>query len=220
MRVTTHGCSLEKGHIMGRDITLTFIAAGTTIHGELLSEDDLTIEGRVEGSVTARGLVTITETAEVIADITAADVVVLGSLEGDVIAAGTVEIASSGRVEGDIKAARVMLSEGAVFRGSIDMGGNEDRGRKPAAHRAATRSPAVPEPSRSRSSVERSPERPAGFERSRRPASLPPSMTHSSAPVAVTRPAKPIQPEPETPVLLRAPDPHVRGVGRTRAFKK
>jgi cytoskeletal protein CcmA (bactofilin family) len=202
-------------------MTLTIIATGTLVSGELHCEDDLTIEGRVEGSITAQGVVTIGDTGEVLSDVTAGDVVVLGSLEGDIVAAGTVEIATGGRVEGDIKAARVILSEGAVFRGSIDMGGAEERPRKAHGHRQM-RGATLPEPSKPRHQLERSNERYPAVERPRRPSPpQPPPMTPTATvPARPPHVVRPAVPEAEVVAPLRAPEPKVRGVGRTTALKR
>jgi cytoskeletal protein CcmA (bactofilin family) len=196
---------------MGHEATTTFISAATLVRGDIHSEDDLAIDGRVEGDIMAQGVVTIEPTAEVLGNVTAGDVVVLGSIEGDIMAAGAVEIGQGGSVAGDIKATRVLLSEGAVFRGSIDMGPEQERSRKATPHRPSR---AASEASRSRHQAQRT----------RRPI-----LPHQSVPPSVpaTVPALPPHMSPKSNaavsdavVPLRAPEPKVRGVGRTTAFKK
>ena len=92
------------------------------INGELTGEEDLTIEGRVDGSIKSRQhSVIIGQQAVIKAQIFAKDVVVLGNVVGDITASAKIEIRPQGSVEGDLVSPAVAIAEGATFRGSIDM---------------------------------------------------------------------------------------------------
>jgi cytoskeletal protein CcmA (bactofilin family) len=109
-----------------------------TVKGEVSGSEDLTIEGKVEGKILLVGhALTVGEKGEIKADVEAKSVVVAGKLTGNIEAADRVEVAASGTMLGDIRAPRVVLSDGASFRGSIDM---EPRG-KGAAERPAEKRP-------------------------------------------------------------------------------
>ena len=98
------------------------IGKSIVVKGELHGSEDLTIEGQVEGKITLKQhVLTIGATGRIRAQVFAKSVVVLGEVTGNVEATERVSINAEGSVEGDIKAPRVAISEGAKFRGGIDM---------------------------------------------------------------------------------------------------
>jgi cytoskeletal protein CcmA (bactofilin family) len=99
------------------------IGPKVAVKGELTAGEDLTIDGRIDGTIQVRDhVVTIGPHAEIAADVTARIVVILGSVKGNATATEKVEIRTGGALEGDITAPRVALADGAHFRGRIDMG--------------------------------------------------------------------------------------------------
>ena len=100
------------------------IGPSITIKGEVTGDEDLLIQGRVEGSVELQlQSVTVGGDGRVKANITARVVTVEGEVEGDLRAQEQVVLRGSARVTGDITAPRVVLEDGARFRGLVDMGG-------------------------------------------------------------------------------------------------
>ena len=98
------------------------IGAGIHINGDISGSESLVIEGRVEGKIElVSSQVLIGESGKVSADIIAKVVKIEGSLQGDVEGKERVVIAKSGKVRGNITAPRVMLEDGAIFKGSIDI---------------------------------------------------------------------------------------------------
>lgn len=107
------------------------IGPSITIRGEVTGDEDLLIQGRVDGSVDLKQhKVTVGRDGQVKAGIAARVVTIEGKVEGDLIAEEQVILKSSARVEGDIAAPRVTLEDGATFRGGVDMGSSSDRGRR------------------------------------------------------------------------------------------
>ncbi|GAB3308909.1 hypothetical protein GCM10027428_04770 [Haliea atlantica] len=105
---------------------------GPSIHikGTVSGDEDLLIQGRVEGSIElGQHTVSVGESGKVTADIRAKTVKIEGEVAGDVTGDEKVIIAKTGRVRGNIVAPRVTLEDGAHFKGSIDM----DPGEAPAA---------------------------------------------------------------------------------------
>ena len=97
---------------------------GQSIHikGELTGNEDLTIEGKVEGKVFLKDHnLTIGANGKITAEIQAKTVMVLGEVTGNITADDKVEVAASGTMRGDISAPRVVLADGAKFKGTIDM---------------------------------------------------------------------------------------------------
>ncbi len=98
------------------------IGSTIKVKGEVSGEENLIVEGTVEGSVSLKGHdLTIGQKGRVDADLSATTVKVEGQVTGDINGAEKVIITKSGRVLGNIVAPRVTLEDGAKFKGSIDM---------------------------------------------------------------------------------------------------
>ncbi len=98
------------------------IGPGVLLKGELYGEEDIIIEGRVEGRITLKqhGVI-IEESGRVDADITASSICVAGEVHGNLHGTEQVVLLKTGRVDGNINAKSVTLETGAQFKGSIDM---------------------------------------------------------------------------------------------------
>lgn len=120
------------------------IGTSITIRGEVTGDEDLTIQGHVDGSVTLdEHAVTVGPDGQVDADIVARVITVEGHVDGDLDADEQIVLRGSARVEGDISAPRVVLEDGSYFRGAVDMGNESKGGRRGTAGRSgfgATRS--------------------------------------------------------------------------------
>lgn len=115
------------------------IGRSITIRGDVTGEEDLLIQGRVEGSVDLQQqAVIVGREGRVKANIIGRVVTVEGEVEGDLTAQEQVILRGSARVQGDITAPRVVLEDGANFRGLVDMGGPLEAAKPgPAPHKGA-----------------------------------------------------------------------------------
>ena len=113
---------------------ITHIGRSLSLKGDLYGEEDLFIEGQIEGKITvSKGSVTVGAKGRVQADIKATNIQVAGEVEGDLTGREQVVLLETGRVNGNIKAKSVTLQNGAQFKGSIDMNPRVVAGsRKPA----------------------------------------------------------------------------------------
>jgi cytoskeletal protein CcmA (bactofilin family) len=101
---------------------MTTIQRHLVINGEVSCDDDLTIEGTVQGFVSVRdATVTIELPARVEADVRAARVLVHGDVRGAISASERIELGPSSTVEGSLSAGLIAMVEGAQFNGTIDM---------------------------------------------------------------------------------------------------
>ena len=90
--------------------------------GQIYSKEDLFVDGYLEGTVEAiANKLTIGPNGAVHASVKAHDVVVLGTLEGNVEAADRIDIGGNAKVVGDIRTTRILIEDGAYFKGSIDI---------------------------------------------------------------------------------------------------
>ena len=102
---------------------VTHIASGTRIEGRLSGSTELLIEGEVEGEIRVDASVIIGNEGMVQGPITAQVVRVGGRVLGNIHAAERIEVVPSGSVEGDMAAPRVVIAEGAFFKGRVEMKG-------------------------------------------------------------------------------------------------
>jgi cytoskeletal protein CcmA (bactofilin family) len=91
------------------------------IRGSVTGAEDLVVQGRVEGTIALKKHLTIEPTGVVEADVEVLDLTVQGEMRGDIVAAQSVSINANAKVVGNIRAPRVILEDGARFRGSVDM---------------------------------------------------------------------------------------------------
>ena len=114
------------------------IGKSVMIKGQIFSREDLTIDGEVEGSVELQEhRLTVGPHGKVQAGVKAHEIIVLGTIHGNVDAADRIEIRKDARLVGDIKTARIVIEDGAYFKGSIDIQRPEVKGAPPAARPAA-----------------------------------------------------------------------------------
>jgi len=91
------------------------------IKGEIRSDEELLVDGEVEGLVESRSLLTIGPNGKVRANIKAREVVIYGSVKGDIEASEKLAIRDKGQLIGNIKTAGISIDDGAYFKGSIDI---------------------------------------------------------------------------------------------------
>src|SRR6185436_15626158 len=98
------------------------IGKAVKVNGQIYSKEDLYVDGDVEGTIELHdNRLTIGPNGKVHAGVKAREVVVLGSIQGNVEASDRLEIRKEGRLVGDIHTARIVIEDGAYFKGSIDI---------------------------------------------------------------------------------------------------
>ena len=98
------------------------LGASLHIKGEITGNEDLQIDGSVEGLVQLEDRkLTVGASAKVTADIIAREVIVYGNVKGNLRARDRIEIKKDGSVVGDLTTARIMIEDGAYFKGSIEI---------------------------------------------------------------------------------------------------
>src|SRR5262249_55654676 len=97
------------------------IGTKTTIKGEVSGDEDVLVEGTVEGQSRITRDLRVGNSGVVRATVEAQSIVVSGEVAGDVAAANRVEIQATGRLTGNIRAPKVVIAEGAMFKGNSDM---------------------------------------------------------------------------------------------------
>jgi cytoskeletal protein CcmA (bactofilin family) len=105
----------------------TFIGANITIEGTISGSEPVVVEGAVRGNVRLTGDLLIGTKGRIEATVHARNVTIEGKLTGDVSADERVELVATASVDGNIKAPKIVVAEGARFRGNVDMGSQRPR---------------------------------------------------------------------------------------------
>lgn len=92
------------------------------VKGQIFSREDLTIDGEVEGTVELQEhRLTVGPNGKVLASVKAREIVVLGTIHGNVEASEKIDIRKEAKLVGDIKTSRIVIEDGAYFKGNIDI---------------------------------------------------------------------------------------------------
>ncbi len=98
------------------------IGKSVTIKGEIISREDLFVDGEIDGTLEAQEhRITIGPNGKVEAGIKAREIVILGTVHGNVEASDKIDIRKDAKLVGDIKTTRIIIEDGAFFKGSIDI---------------------------------------------------------------------------------------------------
>ena len=98
------------------------LGKNVTVKGQIFAREDLTIDGEVEGTVECQEhRLTIGPNARVQAGLKAREIVIHGSIQGNVDASDNIDIKKEAKLVGDIKTTRIVIEDGAYFKGSIDI---------------------------------------------------------------------------------------------------
>ena len=101
------------------------IGKSVMIKGQIFSREDLTIDGEIDGSVELHEhRLTVGPNGKLQAGVKAREVVVLGTIHGNVEASDKIDIRKDAKLVGDIKTARIVIEDGAYFKGGIDISKN------------------------------------------------------------------------------------------------
>ncbi len=95
-----------------------FLSSGVTIKGSVKCQNQLLIDGAVEGTIDSQGPLTIGEHAKIAGDVRAKSVIVKGTIDGDIFASERCELTAGCTLRGDIEAPRLVVDENATFLGS------------------------------------------------------------------------------------------------------
>lgn len=102
------------------------IGSKVKVNGDIISSEDLLVEGEVSGTITlSDNELVIGTSGRVQANVSAKTVRIEGEVKGDIDGSERVVICASGNVQGNVTSPRVMLEDGGRFKGSIDMGGSK-----------------------------------------------------------------------------------------------
>ncbi len=91
------------------------------IRGTLVGEEDLIVEGRIEGSVTLAGHLIVAESGVVHSNVDVDSIEIIGEVVGDIVAAQSITIRKGAQVQGSARSPRIIIDDGARFQGAVEM---------------------------------------------------------------------------------------------------
>jgi cytoskeletal protein CcmA (bactofilin family) len=98
------------------------IGKSVVVKGEVFGREDLTVDGQLDGTLELQEhRVTIGPNGKVQANIKAREIVIIGTVHGNIEATDKIDIRKDAKLVGDIKTSRIMIEDGAYFKGSIDI---------------------------------------------------------------------------------------------------
>jgi cytoskeletal protein CcmA (bactofilin family) len=98
-----------------------FIDQGSSFEGKLSFKDTVRIDGHFSGQITSENTLVVGETGVIEADIHSQTVIVSGTIHGNLVAAKRVVMHKSARVDGDVETPSLVMEEGAVLNGKLNM---------------------------------------------------------------------------------------------------
>jgi cytoskeletal protein CcmA (bactofilin family) len=110
-----------SGGLSSSQTSMSYLGKSMKIKGKISSDEYLTVEGQVEGNIDISKTLTIGKNGYVNGTINADIVKLDGKAEGNITAASKLEIASSGTFQGTIKSDKLVIDEGAVFKGKVNV---------------------------------------------------------------------------------------------------
>jgi cytoskeletal protein CcmA (bactofilin family) len=109
----------------------TILGPDAKFKGELTFEKGMRVMGQFEGKVTTPGRVHIAKEAKMQADVDAGGIVVEGEVQGNLSANDRIELKNTARYEGDLRATKLVVDEGAIFSGHVNVGPDTGKGGRP-----------------------------------------------------------------------------------------
>jgi len=105
--------------------TKNILSSDVEIKGSIKFQNELIIDGKIEGEIVSTGILTVGENAEVRGEIKTKSVTVLGKVHGNITVDERCELKTRAQLIGDLKAARLMIEEGATFVGKSEVTPNK-----------------------------------------------------------------------------------------------
>ena len=119
---TLPGRTSSEPHFEPTRTGTAVLGKSVIVKGQIFSREDLTIDGEVEGTVELQEhRLTVGPNGKVTASVKAREIVVLGTIHGNVETTDKIDIRKEAKLVGDIKTARIVIEDGAYFKGNIDI---------------------------------------------------------------------------------------------------
>lgn len=100
---------------------LNMVGTGTLVKGDMTSDGDLRVDGRIHGNVHSKSKIALGASAEIIGNTIARSADISGKIEGDLEISETLFLRATSRIIGNIKTSKIIIESGAIFNGNCYM---------------------------------------------------------------------------------------------------
>ena len=97
------------------------ITTGTVIKGEITSDSDLRIDGRIDGNLSCKGKLVLGPEGTIKGEVFCQNAEIMGKVEGKMQVTELLSLKSTAKIQGDIKTSRLAIEPNAIFSGTCDM---------------------------------------------------------------------------------------------------
>jgi cytoskeletal protein CcmA (bactofilin family) len=123
-----HGASIPTSAPSPMGRTTSYLGSGLRIRGEITGNEDLRLDCKVEGLISIGGFrLTVGQSAHIEGDIVAREAMISGEVNGDIRACDRIDIAKSASIVGDLSTAKIVIEEGAYFKGGVEIGSSNSQ---------------------------------------------------------------------------------------------
>ena len=120
----------KKGSVTNTSSSSNLLVRGTRVEGNISTESDIRIDGKLVGELTSKGKVIIGPSGEIRGDIECQNAMIEGHFSGNIVVHELLQVKDSAHVEGDVRTAKLIVQSGSVFNVSCSMGGTVSKKRK------------------------------------------------------------------------------------------
>ncbi len=97
------------------------ITTGTKVTGEIVSNSDFRIDGKLKGNITTQGKIILRDTGEIEGNVKSVNADIYGKVVGNIVIDEVLSVKSTGKIEGDVKTNKLAIEVGAIFNVTCDM---------------------------------------------------------------------------------------------------
>lgn len=115
---------MAKNYTVADSSVINIIGSGTNITGNIISENDIRIDGSLKGNLNTKGRLVIGQSGSITGEIQCNSADISGKIEGKILVSELLSLKETARVFGDIKTDKLAIEPNAVFTGTCNMGGN------------------------------------------------------------------------------------------------
>jgi len=106
---------------------VSYVGKTMVVKGRIRATEEIVVEGKIDGNTNVKHRIIVGKSGIIKGDIEASEIIIQGKVDGNVKANSKVEIVPEGILNGNIVSQRVVLAEGAIFKGNIDMSFKEEK---------------------------------------------------------------------------------------------
>ena len=117
----------KKNGVLPTDVN--FLVQNTSIKGDITTENDIRIDGKIEGNITSKGKLVLGETGEITGDIKSKSADISGKIKGKIFIEDIIILSETAVIEGEITTSKITIEPGAIFNGVCKMsaGGHQEK---------------------------------------------------------------------------------------------